>query len=180
MCKWSFSVPKAPSDEGAVSEADWGRESLKAFTFLVNTGKDTEHILSLSRFATAPSSEGALYVHSNHRNVNDHLSGGIRLRWNGYEKRKAPLSQNKRQRRVNLCGTTLVPASWTGTQRRDIGRFPARPTAGSARCSEVIRKRLLSAALHRPAALWKRCAISRVLVLALGISNFRNYLFLGS
>ncbi|MDY4582239.1 MAG: hypothetical protein SPD81_05235, partial [Candidatus Faecousia sp.] len=27
-------------DEGAVSEADWGRESLKAFAFLVNTGKD--------------------------------------------------------------------------------------------------------------------------------------------
>ena len=24
----------------AVSEADWGRESLKAFAFLVNTGKD--------------------------------------------------------------------------------------------------------------------------------------------
>ena len=38
--KGSFSSPTAPSDEGAVSEADWGRESLKAFAFLVNTGKD--------------------------------------------------------------------------------------------------------------------------------------------
>ena len=38
--KGSFSGLTAPSDEGAVSEADWGRESLKAFTSLENTGKD--------------------------------------------------------------------------------------------------------------------------------------------
>ena len=35
-----YAAQRPPSDEGAVSEADWGRESLKAFALLVNTGKD--------------------------------------------------------------------------------------------------------------------------------------------
>ena len=53
------------------------------------------------------------------------------------EKRLCPCV--KRQRRKNLCGTTLVP----GCSRHSISRYranPAQPTRGlSVRCSEVIR-----------------------------------------
>ena len=50
----------APSEEGAVSEADWGRENLKYYEFYVNTDKTVTFSLPQSPLATAPSSEGAL------------------------------------------------------------------------------------------------------------------------
>ena len=53
-------------------------------------------------------------------------------------KRKSAFVSNKRQRRINLCGTTLVPV-FTGTRQRVIGRKSAQPTQNlSVRCSEVI------------------------------------------
>ena len=51
---------QAPSDEGAVSEADWGRENPKASEVYRNTDKTATFSLPQSPSATAPSSEGAL------------------------------------------------------------------------------------------------------------------------
>ena len=53
-------MEKAPSDEGAVSEADWGREDVKTFEFLRNIGNIPIFSLPQSPSATAPSTEGAL------------------------------------------------------------------------------------------------------------------------
>ena len=60
VCRKSDTVQTAPSDEGAVSEADWGRENVMVLT--VNTDKTVTFTSSLpqSPAAPAPSSEGAL------------------------------------------------------------------------------------------------------------------------
>ena len=51
--------PKAPSDEGAVSEADWGRENLEVFPSFTHKKQTFRFSLPQSPTATAPSSEGA-------------------------------------------------------------------------------------------------------------------------
>ena len=56
--KWVFE--EAPSDEGAVSEADWGRDAEKSFLNNKIFGEIRIFSLPQSPTAPAPSSEGAL------------------------------------------------------------------------------------------------------------------------
>ena len=51
---------EAPSDEGAVSEADWGRDTAKSFLNNKIIGEIRTFSLPQSPAAPAPSSEGAL------------------------------------------------------------------------------------------------------------------------
>ena len=56
----------------AVSEADWGRESLKAFAFLVNTGKDGTFSLPQS-LRDSSLIRGSLVRSQQPTKINDHL-----------------------------------------------------------------------------------------------------------
>ena len=56
----SVKIEEAPSDEGAVSEADWGRDTEKSFLNNKIVGEIRIFSLPQSPAAPAPSSEGAL------------------------------------------------------------------------------------------------------------------------